>query len=424
MREKGNTMKRMQKTGLLVLAGITLCGGLFAAGAKETPADCKVARVLEVKDDSNDASVYNIRLSDGTTTTIFADGKTDTNWPVGGFVSGDYIQVAMDESGHAKILRNINLAQGLGLTSSNISKSVVMKPNDLIGRFSYTYGNLLLRTLATQGLYFDINYFVRGSLDAIQVAAKKPITEFFTSEEMDAEIQHYQDTIWAQGQAPHDYTGNDLGEIESIGKLEKPTDDVAKFSYVYGYLVTYNMVSQGLDINGPYFAYGMMDAGHGDNPILTESEMQEAFQTYQTQMTEAMKEQNSAAEKAFFAQNKDTKGVITTPSGLQYQVLVESDGAHPTASDEVKFHYQLKDLDGNVLQDSTTMGDEAPTMAIGNLVEGLVEGIPLMNVGSTWRFWLPAALAYGEFGAGDIGPDQAIQFDIQLLDIVKPEATN
>ena len=414
-------MNRMQKVGLLALAGVTLCGGLFAAGAKEKQADSKAARVLEVMDASSDSPVYNIRLEDGTTTTMFADGKTNANWPVGGLSSGDYLEVVLDDTGYATYLKNVNIEQGLGLTSYNISKSVVMKPNDLVGRFSYTYGYLLLKTLASQGLYFNVNYFVRGSLDAIQVAAKKPITEFFTSEEMNAELEYYQTNVWDQGQAPIAFSGNDLGEIESIDDLEKPTDEVAKFSYVYGYLVTYNMVGQGLNVNGPYFAYGMMDAGRGDTPVMTEAEMQEAFQTYQAQLAEEMRQKNVAAAEAFFARNKDAEGVITTPSGLQYQVLVESDGAHPNADDEVKFHYQLKDLEGNVLQDSKTMGDEAPTMAVNNLVDGLIEGIPLMTVGSTWRFWLPAELAYGEFGAGDIEPDQAIQFDIQLLDIVKAE---
>ncbi|MDD7202495.1 MAG: FKBP-type peptidyl-prolyl cis-trans isomerase N-terminal domain-containing protein [Sphaerochaetaceae bacterium] len=411
----------MQRVGLLALASVTLCGGLFAAGAKEKQADCKAARVLEVMDASSESPVYNIRLEDGTTTTMFVDADTKTNWPVGGLASGDYLEVVLDDTGYATYLKNVNIEQALELTSYNISKSVVMKPSDLVGRFSYTYGYLLLKTLSSQGLYFNVDYFVRGSLDAIQVAANKPITEFFTSEEMNAELEYYQTNVWSQGQAPITFTGNNLGEIESIDDLEKPTDDVSKFSYVYGYLVTYNMVSQGLNVNGPYFAYGMMDAGRGDTPIMAEAEMQDAFQTYQAQLSEELRQKNVAEAEAFFASNKDMEGVVTTPSGLQYQILVESDGAHPVAEDEVKFHYQLKDLAGNVLQDSKTMGDEAPTMAINNLVEGLVEGIPLMTVGSTWRFWLPAELAYGEFGAGDIEPDQAIQFDIQLLDIVKAE---
>ena len=131
-------MNRMQKVGLLALASVTLCGGLFAAGAKEKQADSKAARVLEVMDASSDSPVYNIRLEDGTTTTMFADGQTNSNWPVGGLSSGDYLEVVLDDTGYATYLKNVNIEQGLDLTSYNISKSVVMKPNDLIGRFSYT----------------------------------------------------------------------------------------------------------------------------------------------------------------------------------------------------------------------------------------------------------------------------------------------
>ena len=156
----------------------------------------------------------------------------------------------------------------------------------------------------------------------------------------------------------------------------------------------------------------------------SEQEMQEAFMTYQNILIGQIVQRNHEKADTFFQENRGKEGVVTTDSGLQYQILVESDGAHPKATDKVKFHYILRDLEGNVLQNSHDAGEEAPTMAINGLVEGLVEGMPLMTVGSTWRFWLPSDLAYGDAGAGnDIEPGAAIQFDIQLVDIEPAEET-
>ncbi len=411
-------MNQMQKVGLALFASLTISSCLFAAGAKEKSAESKAARILS----KQEGSVYLVRMEDGNTATVKVDETTRSNWPVQALVAGDYIEVVLDGNNHATSLDNAVLKQALGLTSYQISKSTVTKPSDLEGRFSYTYGYLLFKTLASQGLYFNVDYFIRGSLDAIALTEGKEPALFFTNEEMDAILANYQETIWSQGKAPIEYTGNHESKIEALSLLAKPEEDVDKFSYVYGYLVTYNMASQGLTVNGPYFAYGMMDAGNEENAMLSDEEMQTAFQEFQMQLSKQMSERNIAQAEAFFAQNKNEEGVITTDSGLQYLILIEGDGTHPLATDEVKFHYQLKDLDGNILQDSKTMADEAPTMAINNLVEGLVEGIPLMTTGSTWRFWLPSELAYGEFGAGDIEPDQAIQFDIELMEIVPPEA--
>lgn len=402
----------------LAAIGLAAGSGLFAQGTKELDPNGKALRIVSVFEDGS----YQVRYEDGSVAKITTDKDTDSDWPA--FQAGDYAYALLDENGHARSLDTLVLRQGLGLTDYEISKSLVTKPEDLTDRFSYTYGYLLLRTLASQGLYFDVDYFVRGALDGIQAAQGRKIEEFFTPEEMNAEVESYQANIWSQGKAPSSYLGTSLEDLAAIAMLEKPTEEPGVFSYTYGYLMSSNMVLQGMEINAPFFSYGMLDAGLDNPTVLSEQEMQEAFMTYQSILIGQIVQRNHEKADTFFQENRGKEGVVTTDSGLQYQILVESDGAHPKATDKVKFHYILRDLEGNVLQNSHDAGEEAPTMAINGLVEGLVEGMPLMTVGSTWRFWLPSDLAYGDAGAGnDIEPGAAIQFDIQLVDIEPAEET-
>ncbi|QSX75681.1 FKBP-type peptidyl-prolyl cis-trans isomerase [Lysobacter arenosi] len=121
----------------------------------------------------------------------------------------------------------------------------------------------------------------------------------------------------------------------------------------------------------------------------------------------------------FLAENGKKPGVITTASGLQYQVLTEGKGAKPSATDAVSAHYKGALLDGKTFDSSYDRGEPA-TFVLGQLVPGWQEGIALMPVGSKYRFWIPSKLAYGEQGAGPIGPNQTLVFEVELLDIVKP----
>lgn len=109
----------------------------------------------------------------------------------------------------------------------------------------------------------------------------------------------------------------------------------------------------------------------------------------------------------------------TTASGLQYEVIKEGDGAKPVASDQVVVHYTGKLIDGTVFDSSEERGVPA-TFGVTQVIPGWVEALQLMSVGSTWRLFIPSALAYGPQGAGGvIGPNQTLIFDVSLLEIVK-----
>ena len=131
-----------------------------------------------------------------------------------------------------------------------------------------------------------------------------------------------------------------------------------------------------------------------------------------------MGELNEKAGQQFLAENGKRVEVKTTPSGLQYEVIKEGDGPQPTAADQVVVHYTGKLIDGTVFDSSENRGVPA-TFGVTQVIPGWVEALQLMKVGSTWRLFIPSALAYGPQGAGGIiGPNQTLIFDVSLLEIV------
>lgn len=121
--------------------------------------------------------------------------------------------------------------------------------------------------------------------------------------------------------------------------------------------------------------------------------------------------------KAFLTKNKKKKGVTTTASGLQYEVIAMGDGPKPRATDTVEVHYRGTLLDGTEFDSSYRRGQTA-TFPLNGVIRGWTEGVQLMPVGSKFRFFIPPELAYGARGAGTaIGPNATLIFEVELLDI-------
>ncbi|SMO66887.1 FKBP-type peptidyl-prolyl cis-trans isomerase FklB [Saccharicrinis carchari] len=127
---------------------------------------------------------------------------------------------------------------------------------------------------------------------------------------------------------------------------------------------------------------------------------------------------NKKAGDEFLSQNADKEGVVTTASGLQYEVLKEGKGPKPTAEDKVKVHYHGTLLDGTVFDSSTDRGEPA-TFGVTQVIPGWTEALQLMPVGSKYKLYIPGDLAYGTRGQGQIGPMQLLVFEVELLDIEK-----
>jgi FKBP-type peptidyl-prolyl cis-trans isomerase FkpA len=123
---------------------------------------------------------------------------------------------------------------------------------------------------------------------------------------------------------------------------------------------------------------------------------------------------NRKQSEEFLLKNRGKQGVIETDSGLQYLIKVESDGEKPQSDSTVTVNQRITLIDGTIIGD-TYKNNEPDTFSLSEAIEGLKEGIPMMNIGSKFRFFVPSDLAWGKRGAGDkIGPYATLIFDIKL----------
>jgi FKBP-type peptidyl-prolyl cis-trans isomerase len=165
----------------------------------------------------------------------------------------------------------------------------------------------------------------------------------------------------------------------------------------------------------------------GGTPELSETEAQAIGKSFSEKMRTKMQAiekqvaaQNQKEGDAFLAKNRSAAGVHTTASGLQYQVMTQGTGPKPKASDTVQVNYEGTLLDGTVFDSSYKRGTPA-TFPLSGVIPGWSEALQLMPVGSKYIFWIPAKLAYGEHGAGPIGPNSTLKFQVELLKIEPPK---
>jgi FKBP-type peptidyl-prolyl cis-trans isomerase FklB len=164
---------------------------------------------------------------------------------------------------------------------------------------------------------------------------------------------------------------------------------------------------------------GFTDGLLNDSTVYT---MDQAFNVYRTKMQEnkmAKAEKLSKPGRDFLAENAKKDSVITTPSGLQYQVLVEGDGEVPQRTDKVQVNYEGRLIDGTVFDASSKHGDKPASFKANQVIRGWTEALTIMPVGSKWRLFIPQELGYGERGSGQIPPYATLIFDVELVGIEK-----
>lgn len=216
------------------------------------------------------------------------------------------------------------------------------------------------------------------------------------------------------------------GEKDKSADVELKSED-QKASYALGFRSAEQMSAmENLDLDA--MVAGLRD-GFGDEPesrLGEDADMDQLIRDYQTRMMEArqkkMEEQaqaNLEEGQEFLDENADKDGVEVTDSGLQYQVLESGDeGAQsPTLEDTVEVHYKGMLRDGTVF-DSSIERDKPAVFGLKHIIPGWQEALPMMKVGDKWKLFLPPELGYGEQGAGgDIGPNEVLIFEVELLDV-------
>lgn len=193
-----------------------------------------------------------------------------------------------------------------------------------------------------------------------------------------------------------------------------------KVSYALGLSIGNNFQNSGIkDLPVEDFIKGLTDVMEEKQPAITYDEAKEVINEYFIKLQKEKMEINKKAGEEFLHINKGRAGVVELPSGLQYQVLKQGNGAKPSATDKVKCHYHGTLINGTVFDSSVQRGQPA-VFGVNQVIPGWVEALQLMPVGSKWRLFIPSNLAYGEHGAGEmIEPNSTLIFDVELLDIVK-----
>ena len=177
-------------------------------------------------------------------------------------------------------------------------------------------------------------------------------------------------------------------------------------------------IKSDIDLNAVFKAVN--DVFSKGTPSMTHDEAKATLQAFSSAKQAAAAGKNREEGIAFLAKNKTQPGVVTTASGLQYQVLRAGSGERPMPTSRVRVNYEGKLLDGTVFDSSYQRGQPVD-FGLNQVIKGWTEGVSLMPVGAKYRFWIPSELAYGSNGTpgGPIGPDSALTFDVELLGVLQ-----
>jgi FKBP-type peptidyl-prolyl cis-trans isomerase len=199
--------------------------------------------------------------------------------------------------------------------------------------------------------------------------------------------------------------------------------EAQKLGYVFGMEIGGQLKQGGAEVDIDALVDGLRAAYSGADLVLTPEQATAIRNEYiakrraeAEQAQKTLAASNAAAGDKFLLENAGREGVEVTDSGLQYEVLRMGDGAKPSATDTVTVHYRGTLLDGTEFDSSYARGQEA-TFGLNQVIAGWTEGLQLMPVGSKFKFYIPADLAYGANGPPAIGPNATLIFEVELLGI-------
>jgi len=219
-------------------------------------------------------------------------------------------------------------------------------------------------------------------------------------------------------------TEADKAATDKTGYPGLPTEK-EQVSYTIGMAMGKQLAEIKDEVNVDTVVKALRTQMDGGKALINDEQAQQIMQSFSQKMqakqiAKMMEEGKANLDKGekFLAENGKKQGVVTTASGLQYQVLTEGKGAKPGATDGVKVNYKGTLLDGKEFDSSYKRGEPA-VLPLQGVIPGWAEGLQLMPVGSKYKFWIPVKLAYGEQAPPMIGPNQVLEFEVELLEIVK-----
>lgn len=213
---------------------------------------------------------------------------------------------------------------------------------------------------------------------------------------------------------------------QTITKDVKLNSEMDTLSYAIGADFGNNLKNFNLnDINYDAFVNGLKDRIDENELKLAEEEIRPFIQAYITKIREEQAQKNLEEGRAFLEKNKTREGVITTESGLQYEVITEGTGKSPKETDVVRCHYHGTLIDGTVFDSSVERGDTAE-FALNRVIPGWTEGLQLMKEGAKYKFYIPTELGYGQRvrPGGAIEANMALIFEVELFEVKSPETKN
>ncbi len=279
------------------------------------------------------------------------------------------------------------------------------------GKVSYMIGADVGRSIAPVGPDLDLAAFERAMKNAF--AGGKPLLSDEESQTVGRALM----------QRIGERSGKTLPGVAPGTKA--PSVDKGKVGFLVGADVGRSLQPIQAELDFPVFLQAVKTLIAGGKPVLSETEMDQLRKSFSERMEAKEKarmadlqRKNAEEGAAFLAKNKQTKGVISTRSGLQYMVLRQGAGKRPRSTERVRVNYRGTLLDGTEFDSSYTRGQPAE-FALDQVIAGWTEGLSLMPIGAKYRFWIPSAIGYGERGSPPtIGPNATLVFDVELLDVL------
>jgi len=200
---------------------------------------------------------------------------------------------------------------------------------------------------------------------------------------------------------------------------QKLKNEVDSLSYALGILFGKQIQAGGFQaINAEIFGQAAQKTVQNETLDMLPDQASMIVNTQYQKIQLSKFQKNLDAGRAFLNANRNAPGVVTLPSGLQYKIIKQGTGAKPSATDKVTVHYHGTLINGTVFDSSVERGQPIE-LSVNGVIQGWIEALQLMPVGSKWMLYIPSELAYGESPrpGGPIEPNMALIFEVELISI-------